>query len=232
MKSIVAIVGRPNVGKSTLFNRIVGERRAIVDDMPGVTRDRNYAVVERFERPFILVDTGGFEPVTEDRMLQQMREQSLLAMEEADLILFMMDAKQGLTPADLEVASMLRRVDKPVLYLVNKVDGERIENEASEFYALGIDELITISAAHNRGVRDLLDQIQEHLSTTNCRRAGKNVRQSITHLFLQAIAEPPRGWRLAPRQPVGRPECALYSHGKRMQRGPPLFPVAPVAQNR
>lgn len=166
MKSIVAIVGRPNVGKSTLFNRIVGERRAIVDDMPGVTRDRNYAVVERFERPFILVDTGGFEPVTEDRMLQQMREQSLLAMEEADLILFMMDAKQGLTPADLEVASMLRRVDKPVLYLVNKVDGERIENEASEFYALGIDELITISAAHNRGVRDLLDRIQEHLSTT------------------------------------------------------------------
>jgi len=114
MKSIVAIVGRPNVGKSTLFNRIVGERRAIVDDMPGVTRDRNYAVVERFEKPFILVDTGGFEPVTEDRMLQQMREQSLLAMEEADVILFLMDAKQGLTPADNEVASMLRRVDKPV----------------------------------------------------------------------------------------------------------------------
>jgi len=138
MKSIVAIVGRPNVGKSTLFNRIVGERRAIVDDMPGVTRDRNYAVVERFDKPFILVDTGGFEPVTEDRMLQQMREQSLLAMEEADVILFLMDAKQGLTPADIEVASMLRRVDKPVLYVINKVDGEKIENEAAEFYALGI----------------------------------------------------------------------------------------------
>lgn len=166
MKSIVAIVGRPNVGKSTLFNRIVGERRAIVDDMPGVTRDRNYAVVERYERPFILVDTGGFEPVTEDRMLQQMREQSLLAMEEADVILFMMDAKQGLTPADQEVAAMLRRVDKPVLYLVNKVDGERIENEASEFYALGIEELHTISAAHNRGIRDLMDLVQELLVAT------------------------------------------------------------------
>ena len=163
MKSIVAIVGRPNVGKSTLFNRIVGERRAIVDDMPGVTRDRNYAVVERFDKPFILVDTGGFEPVTDDRMLQQMREQSLLAMEEADVILFLMDAKQGLTPADQEVAGMLRRVDKPVFYVVNKVDGEKVENEAAEFYSLGIDALHTISAAHNRGVRDLLDEIQELL---------------------------------------------------------------------
>ena len=160
MKSIVAIVGRPNVGKSTLFNRIVGERRAIVDDMPGVTRDRNYAVVERYEKPFILVDTGGFEPVTEDRMLQQMREQSLLAMEEADVIIFLMDAKQGLTPADREVASMLRRVDKPVFYVVNKVDGDKIENEAAEFFALGIDSMHTISAAHNRGIRDMLDEIQ------------------------------------------------------------------------
>ncbi len=161
MKSIVAIVGRPNVGKSTLFNRIVGERRAIVDDVPGVTRDRNYAVVERYEKPFILVDTGGFEPVTEDRLLQQMREQSMLAMEEADIILFMMDAKQGLTPADTEVASMLRRVvNKPVLYLVNKVDGDKIENEAAEFYALGIENMHTISSAHNRGIRDLLDEIQ------------------------------------------------------------------------
>ncbi|MDY0301562.1 MAG: ribosome biogenesis GTPase Der [Trichlorobacter sp.] len=163
MKSIIAIVGRPNVGKSTLFNRISGERRAIVDDQPGVTRDRNYAIVERYEKPFILVDTGGFEPVTEDRMLQQMREQSLLAMEEADIILFMMDAKQGLTPADIEVANMLRRVEKPVLYLVNKVDGEKIENDAAEFYALGVDNLHTISSAHNRGIRDLLDELQEML---------------------------------------------------------------------
>lgn len=159
MKSIVAIVGRPNVGKSTLFNRLVGERKAIVDDIPGVTRDRNYAVVERFEKPFILVDTGGFEPETTDRLLQQMREQSLLAMEEADIIIFLMDARQGLTPADTEVCQMLRRVDKPVFFVVNKVDGDRIENEAAEFYALGIDTLHTISAAHNRGVMDLLDEL-------------------------------------------------------------------------
>lgn len=166
MKAIIAIVGRPNVGKSTLFNRIVGERRAIVDDMPGVTRDRNYAVVDRYEKPFVLVDTGGFEPEATDRMLQQMREQSLLAMEEADLILFLMDARQGLTPADIEVANMLRRVDKPVLYVVNKVDGERVENEAAEFYALGVDNLHTVSAAHNRGIHDLLDDVMELLPAT------------------------------------------------------------------
>lgn len=177
MKSIVAIVGRPNVGKSTLFNRIVGERRAIVDDMPGVTRDRNYAVVGRYDKPFILVDTGGFEPETADRMLQQMREQSLLAMEEADVIIFLMDAKQGLTPADTEVCNMLRRVDKPVFFVVNKVDGERIENEAAEFYALGIGTLHTISAAHNRGVRDLLDEIQELLP--DAALAGENDVTSI-----------------------------------------------------
>ncbi len=177
MKSIVAIVGRPNVGKSTLFNRIVGERRAIVDDMPGVTRDRNYAVVDRYDTPFILVDTGGFEPETSDRMLQQMREQSLLAMEEADVILFLMDAKQGLTPADNEVAAMLRRVDKPVLYVVNKVDGEKIENEAAEFYALGIEGMYTISAAHNRGVRDLLDDIQSLLPDSTV--AGEDAVTSI-----------------------------------------------------
>ncbi len=177
MKSIVAIVGRPNVGKSTLFNRIVGERRAIVDDMPGVTRDGNYAVVDRYDTPFILVDTGGFEPETSDRMLQQMREQSLLAMEEADVILFLMDAKQGLTPADNEVAAMLRRVDKPVLYVVNKVDGEKIENEAAEFYALGIEGMYTISAAHNRGVRDLLDDIQSLLPDSTV--AGEDAVTSI-----------------------------------------------------
>jgi len=177
VKSIVAIVGRPNVGKSTLFNRIAGERRAIVDDMPGVTRDRNYAVVDRFDKPFILVDTGGFEPVTEDRMLQQMREQSLLAMEEAEVIIFLMDAKQGLTPADIEVADMLRRVDKPVFYVVNKVDGEKIENEAAEFYALGVDGLHTISAAHNRGIRDLLDEIMPLLPDK-----GGSEAEETTHI--------------------------------------------------
>ncbi len=161
MKPIVAIVGRPNVGKSTLFNRLLGHRRAMVDDTPGVTRDRNYANINRFDKPFILIDTGGFEPVTSDRMLQQMREQSSLAMEEADVILFMMDARSGLTPADIEVAQMLRRVKKPVFYVVNKVDGDKLDNDSAEFYSLGIDQLFTISAEHNRGVIDLVENLLE-----------------------------------------------------------------------
>jgi GTP-binding protein len=159
MKPVVAIVGRPNVGKSTLFNRLLGTRKAIVDDMPGVTRDRNYGFVDRYEVPFILIDTGGFEPVTADRMLQQMREQSQLAMEEADVIIFLMDGRSGLTPADREVVEMLRRVDKPIFYVINKVDGEKLEMDSSDFYALGISELFTISAAHNRGVADLMEAI-------------------------------------------------------------------------
>jgi GTP-binding protein len=147
------------VGKSTLFNRLVGRRKAIVDDMPGVTRDRNYSRVDRFDAPFTLIDTGGFEPVSDDRMLQQMREQSRLAMEEADVILFVMDSRQGLTAADREVAEMLRRVDKPVFFVINKVESERQEAELGEFYALGVDGLYPISAEHNRGVDDLMDEV-------------------------------------------------------------------------
>src|SRR5512136_1287965 len=157
MKPIVAIVGRPNVGKSTLFNRLIGRRKAMVDDMPGVTRDRNYGNVNRFEVPFILVDTGGFEPETADRLLQQMREQSRLAMAEADLILFVMDGREGLTPADREVAGMLRRAEKPVFYIVNKVDGERHESSIADFFALGVDEVFTVSAEHNRGIGDMME---------------------------------------------------------------------------
>ena len=159
MLPVVAIVGRPNVGKSTLFNRIFGRRKAIVEDIPGVTRDRNYAEVTRFDTPFTLIDTGGFEPVSVERLLVQMREQSQLAVEEADVILFVVDVQQGLTPSDIEVAGMLRRVSKPVLYVVNKVDGDRQEGGLPEFYALGVDVVYPVSAEHGRGIDDLMDAV-------------------------------------------------------------------------
>jgi GTPase len=167
--AVVAIVGRPNVGKSTLFNRILGQRKAIVEDFPGVTRDRNYAEVTRFGTPFTLIDTGGFEPESQERILQQMREQSQLAIEEADVIVFLLDGKQGLTPSDQEVAALLRKVDKPVLYVVNKVDGDHQEDAAAEFYALGIETLFTVSAEHGRGIHDLMEAILAHLPASTKR---------------------------------------------------------------
>jgi GTPase len=157
--SVVAIVGRPNVGKSTLFNRIIGQRRAIVEDMPGVTRDRNYAEVTRYDMPFILIDTGGFEPVSEDRLLVQMREQSQLAVEEADVILMVMDGRQGLTPSDVEVVATLRRAGKPVFYVINKVDGPKQDADTADFYTLGVEEVHAVSAEHGRGVGDLMDEV-------------------------------------------------------------------------
>jgi len=131
----------------------------MVDDQPGVTRDRNYGNVDRFEVPFILIDTGGFEPETNDQLLRQMREQSRLAMEEADVILFVMDAREGLTPADREVAEMLRRAGKPVFHLINKVDGDRHEAAIADFYALGVDEIFTVSAEHNRGIGEMMEAV-------------------------------------------------------------------------
>lgn len=176
--AVVAIVGRPNVGKSTLFNRILGQRKAIVEDFPGVTRDRNYAEVMRFDRPFTLIDTGGFEPESEERILQQMREQSQLAIEEADVIVFLLDAQQGMTPSDQEVAAMLRKVEKPILYVVNKVDGDRQEQAAVDFYGLGIDELFCVSAEHGRGIHELTQAILDRLPAIRT----KTVDEEITRI--------------------------------------------------
>jgi GTP-binding protein len=159
MKPILAIVGRPNVGKSTLFNRIAGGRKAIVWDEPGVTRDRNYADVERDEVSFTLIDTGGFEPASKDRIFAQMREQCQLAMDEADAILFMLDGKEGLTPSDREIADILRKLNKPVFYIVNKIDGPKHEEKAFEFYGLGMEPIYSISAEHGYGVTGLMDDV-------------------------------------------------------------------------
>jgi len=160
---VVAIVGRPNVGKSTLFNRIIGRNLAIVEDVPGVTRDRNYAEAAWEERRFLLVDTGGFEPESVDPMYSKMREQTTLAVEEADLIIFLLDGKQGLLPADVDVSQRLRISAKPVIYAVNKVDGERDEELLSDFYRLGIDRLFPLSAQHGQGFSDLMDELAGRL---------------------------------------------------------------------
>ena len=159
MKPIIAIVGRPNVGKSTFFNRLVGQRKAIVEDEPGITRDRNYAEACYEDRPFILIDTGGFEPTSKDRIQQQIREQVEVAIEEADLILFLMDGKEGLNPTDEEVAGYLRKVTKPTFYVVNKIDGEKREGAIPDFYRLGVSPIYSVSAEHGRGVGELMDEV-------------------------------------------------------------------------
>src|SRR5512143_3138078 len=159
MKPIIAIVGRPNVGKSTFFNRLVGQRKAIVEDQPGVTRDRNYAEASYEEHPFILIDTGGFEPTSSDRIQQQIREQVEVAIQEADLILFLMDGREGLNPTDEEIAGYLRKVTKPTFCIVNKIDGEKLEDAVPDFYRLGVSPLYSISAEHGRGIGDLMDEV-------------------------------------------------------------------------
>jgi GTP-binding protein len=159
MKLVIAIVGRPNVGKSTLFNRIVRGKKAIVWNEPGVTRDRNYADVEWDENTFTLIDTGGFEPVSKDRIFIQMREQCELAIEEANAILFVMDGKEGLTPSDKEIADILRQQKKPVFYIVNKIDGPKDEEKVFEFYGLGVEPIHSISAEHRYGVDGLMDEV-------------------------------------------------------------------------
>ena len=162
-KNIVAVVGRPNVGKSTLFNALAGSRIAIVQDTPGVTRDRIYQDVEWLNHSFTLIDTGGIEPDSKDVILSQMREQAQIAIDTADVIIFMVDVKQGLVDADAKVADMLRRSGKPIVLCVNKVDNfNRDSMDVYEFYNLGIGEPFPISAANKQGIGDLLEEVVSH----------------------------------------------------------------------
>lgn len=156
---LVAIIGRPNVGKSTLFNRIIGQREAIVHDVPGVTRDRNYAEAEWAGKSFTLIDTGGFIPDSEDVMELAIREQARHAIEEADVILFVVDARAGLIPTDAHIAEILRKSEKKVILIVNKVDSGHQEPQAAEFFKLGLGEPYSTSALVGRKVGDLLDAI-------------------------------------------------------------------------
>ena len=161
---VVAIVGRPNVGKSTLFNKLVGQRLSIVDDKPGVTRDRIYSRCEWLGKEFMLIDTGGIEPKTDDVILAQMREQAMLAVERADAIIFVTDITTGVTANDSDVASMLIKSGKPVVLAVNKVDGIGTPPpEIYEFYNLGLGDPIPVSSVHGHGTGDLLEAVFENL---------------------------------------------------------------------
>ena len=178
-KPLVAIVGRPNVGKSTFFNRIIGKRVAIVEDTPGVTRDRIYGDAEWLDYHFTLIDTGGIEPMKEDIISQQMRRQAELAIETADVIVFLVDGREGLTASDLEVADLLRRSKKPIVLGVNKVDHPKYADAEYEFYELGIGKPVIISSEQGLGLGDLLDEVVRYFP-----RMGAGENPDVTNIAI------------------------------------------------
>lgn len=161
-RPVVAVVGRPNVGKSTLFNKLAGKRISIVEDTPGVTRDRIFTEVEWLDKYFTLVDTGGIEPKSEDIIISQMRNQAMLAMDMAHVILFVVDGKAGMTAADKEVAHILRKTKKPVILVVNKIDNQNQYDNVYDFYELGLGMPFAISSANSMGLGDLLDEVVQN----------------------------------------------------------------------
>jgi len=164
MGNLVAIVGRPNVGKSTLFNRLTESKEAIVDEISGVTRDRHYGRSDWNGREFSVIDTGGYVTNSEDVFEEEIRKQVLLAMEEASVIIFVVDVLSGITDLDESVAGMLRKIDKPILLAVNKVDNNERRYDANVFYKLGLGEINPISSINGSGTGDLLDVLVEHFS--------------------------------------------------------------------
>src|ERR1044072_6285924 len=161
--SLVAIVGRPNVGKSTLFNRICRKNQSMIADFPGVTRDRMYAQAEYEEKRFTVIDTAGFVSMAPSAIEEQTREQVLLAIEEADIILFVADGKTGLNPEDAEVVNILPQTPQPTFYALNKVDGSELKRNMADFYELGLDHLYPISASHGYGIDDLMDDLTANI---------------------------------------------------------------------
>lgn len=162
-KPIVTVVGRPNVGKSTLFNRLIGQRKAITSDVPGTTRDRLYGVLDLGNREVIVVDTAGIEKDLEDELAENIKLQIDLAIEEAELFVFVVDAKSGIMPQDIEAAEILRKQKKPVIVAVNKTDNKELEKNIADFYSLGLGEIISISSIHGFGIDDLLDEIAKEI---------------------------------------------------------------------
>ena len=173
-KAIVAVVGRPNVGKSTLFNALAGERISIVEDTPGVTRDRIYADVDWLNHNFTLIDTGGIEPDSKDIMLTYMRNQAEVAIDTADVIMFLVDVRQGLIDADFKVADMLRKSGKEVILVVNKVDDfQKFMPDVYEFYNLGIGEPFPVSASGKLGIGDMLDELVSKFPDKETKEIGR-----------------------------------------------------------
>lgn len=179
MKPIVAIVGRPNVGKSTFFNRVTGTRKALVDDFPGVTRDRHYSDAVWNGVEFTLVDTGGFPGDDEDDFAHKIRSQILQAIEDSDVIILLLDGKGGISPFDEDVVRILRPLSQPVFFAVNKIDGIEQEVKLYDFYRLGIKKLYPISAEHRYGITDFLDDLTEILPKTDTEEAGDVVRLAV-----------------------------------------------------
>src|ERR687897_552947 len=201
---VVAIVGRPNVGKSTLFNRLIGRRLAIIPEVWGTTRDRVYGTSEWNGRTFTVVDTGGLEIEPGTSIEERVQDQARVAIEEADLVLFVVDAHVGLAPLDHDVADRLRRADAPVILVINKGDNPAREADAVEFYALGFDPAITVSAQHGRNTGDLADLIVDHLPPPSQAEAAASVHpEDMTEEEMAELAEVELG---APRVAiVGRP---------------------------
>lgn len=187
---VLALVGRPNVGKSTLFNRLIGERKAIVDDLPGVTRDRNYGEADWCGKRFILIDTGGFESNPETELKKEIQGQGRLAIEEGNAILFLFDGKEGLNPADRDGVEHLRSVKKPVFFAVNKIDTKSKESRLYEFYALGLDEIFPLSAEHGLGLSELMDRIVESFSSQQDSGAGEDGGERARPLSLAIVGRP------------------------------------------
>ena len=189
-EKIIAIVGRPNVGKSTLVNRIAGKRLSIVDDMPNITRDRIYIDASWQGKKFILIDTGGIVEGNDDEFIENINAQVNIAIDEADLILFVVDAKSGLNPYDYDIANKLRQVNKKVLLVVNKVDSKAQNDLVNEFWALGLDNMFPLSALHgDGGVGDILDEITKDIEAEE----DENKKEADSAIRIAIVGKPNAG---------------------------------------
>ena len=220
-KPLIALVGRANVGKSTLFNRIIGQRLSIIEDIPGTTRDRLYASGEWNGREFTLIDTGGIELGEEGDIVRRVREQAKLAISEADVVVFLVDSRGGVTSEDLEIADMLRASSKPVLLAANKADNEVRRLDSSDFYQLGLGEVMPISAFHGTGTGDLLDEMVSHLPPAETEEdvrgdRGRHRRTPERREVLAAQRDP--GRRALDRQRPARHHSRRHRYPGRARR--------------